>query len=57
MNRRTGTLQKFCCYCRIEVLFVLLTGVQARGFIFGPPIALALGEKFVPIRKPNRLKS
>ncbi|XP_035845038.1 adenine phosphoribosyltransferase 1 isoform X2 [Helianthus annuus] len=30
-------------------------GVEARGFIFGPPIALALGAKFVPIRKPNKL--
>lgn len=30
-------------------------GVEARGFIFGPPIALALGAKFVPMRKPNKL--
>ncbi|KAJ0805914.1 putative adenine phosphoribosyltransferase [Helianthus annuus] len=31
-------------------------GVEARGFIFGPPIALALDEKFVPIRKPNKFQ-
>ncbi|KAI3684633.1 hypothetical protein L6452_33857 [Arctium lappa] len=29
--------------------------VEARGFIFGPPIALAIGAKFVPMRKPNKL--
>ena len=30
-------------------------GIEARGFIFGPPIALAIGAKFVPMRKPNKL--
>uniref|UniRef100_A0A803N3R3 adenine phosphoribosyltransferase n=1 Tax=Chenopodium quinoa TaxID=63459 RepID=A0A803N3R3_CHEQI len=34
--------------------FVLL-GIEARGFIFGPPIALAIGAKFVPLRKPRKL--
>ncbi|KAK9163692.1 hypothetical protein Syun_004594 [Stephania yunnanensis] len=29
--------------------------IEARGFIFGPPIALAIGAKFVPIRKPKKL--
>ncbi|KAG6480547.1 hypothetical protein ZIOFF_057131 [Zingiber officinale] len=29
--------------------------VEARGFIFGPPIALAIGAKFVPLRKPKKL--
>ncbi|KAL0432570.1 UNVERIFIED_CONTAM: Adenine phosphoribosyltransferase 1, chloroplastic [Sesamum latifolium] len=29
--------------------------VEARGFIFGPPIALAIGAKFVPMRKPKKL--
>ncbi|XP_072074744.1 adenine phosphoribosyltransferase 3 isoform X2 [Arachis hypogaea] len=29
--------------------------VAARGFIFGPPIALAIGAKFVPLRKPKKL--
>ncbi|KAF5935716.1 hypothetical protein HYC85_026845 [Camellia sinensis] len=35
-------------------VFVLL-GIEARGFIFGPPIALAIGAKFVPLRKPRKL--
>ncbi|KAK9230268.1 hypothetical protein WN944_023235 [Citrus x changshan-huyou] len=30
-------------------------GIEARGFIFGPPIALAIGAKFVPMRKPKKL--
>ena len=33
----------------------MVTGVEARGFIFGPPIALAIGAKFVPMRKPKKL--
>ncbi|THU55187.1 hypothetical protein C4D60_Mb11t03930 [Musa balbisiana] len=30
-------------------------GIEARGFIFGPPIALAIGAKFIPLRKPRKL--
>ncbi len=30
-------------------------GIEARGFIFGQPLALALGTAFVPIRKPGKL--
>eukprot|EP00245_Coleochaete_scutata_P003904 TRINITY_DN15955_c0_g1_i1.p1 TRINITY_DN15955_c0_g1~~TRINITY_DN15955_c0_g1_i1.p1 ORF type:complete len:242 (-),score=40.62 TRINITY_DN15955_c0_g1_i1:583-1308(-) len=33
----------------------VVVGFEARGFIFGPPIALALGCKFVPLRKPKKL--
>ncbi|KAL5205157.1 hypothetical protein ABZP36_033366 [Zizania latifolia] len=33
----------------------VVAGVEARGFIFGPTIALALGAKFVPLRKPKKL--
>ncbi|KAL8232202.1 hypothetical protein R6Q57_001980 [Mikania cordata] len=33
----------------------VVAGVEARGFIFGPPIALAIGAKFVPMRKPSKL--
>ncbi|XAR69390.1 Adenine phosphoribosyltransferase [Bertholletia excelsa] len=33
----------------------VVAGIEARGFIFGPPIALALGAKFVPLRKPRKL--
>jgi adenine phosphoribosyltransferase len=28
---------------------------EARGFVFGAPVALALGVGFVPIRKPGKL--
>ncbi|KAL6568008.1 Adenine phosphoribosyltransferase 5 [Orobanche hederae] len=33
----------------------VVAGVEARGFIFGPPIALAIGAKFIPLRKPGKL--
>ncbi|RYR48996.1 hypothetical protein Ahy_A07g035239 [Arachis hypogaea] len=32
-----------------------LVRIEARGFIFGPPIALAIGAKLVPLRKPKKL--
>ena len=38
-----------------HILLPWKTGVEARGFIFGPPIALAIGAKFVPLRKPKKL--
>ncbi|XP_068641420.1 adenine phosphoribosyltransferase 3-like isoform X2 [Aristolochia californica] len=33
----------------------VVAGIEARGFIFGPSIALALGAKFIPLRKPKKL--
>ncbi|OLA07436.1 MAG: adenine phosphoribosyltransferase [Coprobacillus sp. 28_7] len=33
----------------------LIAGPEARGFIFGCPIAKDLGVGYVPIRKPNKL--
>jgi adenine phosphoribosyltransferase len=32
-----------------------VVGTEARGFIFGAPIAVALGLGFIPVRKPNKL--
>ena len=32
-----------------------MTGFEARGFIFGAPLALALDCAFVPLRKPGKL--
>lgn len=33
----------------------VVAGIEARGFIFGAPVALALGAGFVPIRKSGKL--
>lgn len=33
----------------------LVAGVEARGFIFGVPVAERLGVPFVPVRKPGKL--
>jgi adenine phosphoribosyltransferase len=32
-----------------------VVGVEARGFIFAPAVACALGAGFVPVRKPGKL--
>lgn len=36
---------------RIDVV----AGIESRGFLFGVPLAMALGTGFVPIRKPGKL--
>lgn len=33
----------------------VVVGPEARGFVFGAPVAYALGVGFVPIRKPGKL--
>lgn len=35
----------------------VIVGPEARGFIFGVPVAYALGVGFVPVRKPGKLPS
>ena len=42
-------------YQNLQVDVVL--GIEARGFIFAPAVAYALGAGFVPVRKPNKLPS
>ncbi len=37
------------------VEFDVVAGTESRGFIFGVPIAYALGKPFVPIRKKGKL--
>jgi|ERR1700678_397638 len=32
-----------------------VVGIEARGYIFGAPLAYAIGAGFVPIRKPGKL--
>jgi adenine phosphoribosyltransferase len=32
-----------------------VVGIEARGFILGGPVALALGTGFIPFRKPGKL--
>ena len=33
----------------------VVLGIEARGFIFAPALAYALGSGFVPVRKPKKL--
>lgn len=35
--------------------FDVIVGTESRGFIFGVPIAYALGKPFVPVRKKGKL--
>ncbi|MGN0342579.1 MAG: adenine phosphoribosyltransferase [Roseburia sp.] len=35
--------------------FDVIAGTESRGFIFGMPIAYALGKAFVPVRKKGKL--
>jgi adenine phosphoribosyltransferase len=38
-------------HARVDVVL----GIEARGFIFGPALAYALGTGFIPVRKPKKL--
>ena len=35
--------------------FTKVVGTEARGFLFGAPLALALNIGFIPVRKPGKL--
>lgn len=35
--------------------FTKIIGTEARGFLFGAPLALELGVGFIPVRKPGKL--
>lgn len=45
------TLANHSKKCKPDVI----VGIEARGFILAPAVALALGVGFVPIRKPKKL--
>lgn len=32
-----------------------MVGIESRGYIFGAPIAYAIGAGFIPVRKPGKL--
>lgn len=38
-----------------ELGFTKVVGTEARGFLFGAPLALELGVGFIPVRKPGKL--
>ena len=40
-------------YSDIEIDYIV--GIEARGFIIGTPLALAMNKGFIPIRKPGKL--
>ncbi|KAG4953858.1 hypothetical protein JHK82_039460 [Glycine max] len=40
--------------CIKNEFLLCFVGIEARGFIFGSPIALAIRAKFVPLRKPKK---
>lgn len=38
-----------------NLIGLICLGIEARGFMFAPCIALAIGAKFVPLRKRGKL--
>ena len=43
------------CYFYADKGITKIVGTESRGFIFGAPLAYALGVAFVPVRKPGKL--
>lgn len=43
------------CAQLADVEFDYIVGPESRGFIFGVPVAYAMGKGFIPIRKPGKL--
>jgi adenine phosphoribosyltransferase len=51
-----GVIDALCDHYRGARVDMVL-GIEARGFIFAPALAYALGVGFVPVRKPKKLPS
>jgi adenine phosphoribosyltransferase len=49
-----GIIDALCEHYRARQVDLVL-GIEARGFIFAPALAYALGAGFVPVRKPRKL--
>jgi adenine phosphoribosyltransferase len=49
-------IDKLCEHYQGQKIDVV-TGIEARGFIFAPALAYRLGAGFVPVRKPKKLPS
>lgn len=47
----TDQIVEFCKENKVDII----VGPEARGFIFGCPVAYALGIGFSPVRKPGKL--
>ncbi|HAW29788.1 MAG TPA: adenine phosphoribosyltransferase [Planctomycetaceae bacterium] len=47
-------IDRLTAYYRDKQITAVLAA-EARGFIFAAPLALALGARFIPIRKPGKL--
>jgi adenine phosphoribosyltransferase len=47
-------IDRFEEYYRDQRVDIIL-GIEARGFIFAPSVAYAMGTGFVPVRKPKKL--
>jgi len=48
------TIERLAAPFRAEGI-TKVAGIEARGFVFGAPVAIALGAGFVPLRKPGKL--
>ncbi len=48
------TIEIFCDHYK-EMDIDYVAAIEARGFIFGTPVALALNKGFIPIRKTGKL--
>ena len=49
-----AAIEQFCEKLK-DVNFDYVVGPESRGFIFGVPVAYALGKGFIPVRKPGKL--